>query len=537
MAPLPFFLFFLLFLTACSSDSREEETRLPAGTPGAVELKVVNGVWGTDGKTVGFFKRGTRVGIQAREDTHRRTFLHWEGPVDGVSSRNTYVTLDDQVGDLVVVRAVLRDREVMEIPSEMGLGTGERLHTGGLSLSPTNPRVFRYDDKAFPLFGSRNNYYAQDLGEIENDFRRRAKLGLNHFRFWADFRSYQAEQPWMRVPGKHGINGSPKLDLTKENDAYFERAKEIVELAARYGIIVHWMVFDEIELEQAKHRWGRNPFHPANNVNDLGLNSRTGACNGRGCFFDLENARLLAIQRSHVERLVRTLASSGNVTFAVMNESTARYDWEMYWVRLIRERGGIVLTNSFSEEKRLIASKGLHAFAFHNLRPARVNATFLTYYASEKHLTYEEQATRPARSEKDLLDIIWGALLAMGSYSFDEISKDEDLAMLAETFSGHAAFFYRDHVRHYEALEPANPLIRKGSGYGAACTGKEYIFFSHERVLELDLSELSPDQKVDVIWFDPASGQEQKGRSFRASQEPMVFTSPYPGASVLYLRN
>lgn len=522
----------LLLLCACSPTIPPQDAIVDPKTENSVELKIVNGSWGLEKRSIGFFARGTKVAIHANSD-QERGFVRWHGPVADPLLPKTTVELGDQVGNLVVVRAELRSHtsDKTDAPASLDRGFAH----GGLQISPRNSRVLVYEGKPTPLFGSRNNYYGQDLGEIERDFRHRAKLGLNQFRIWSDFRNFNTEQPWLPVSGVQGINGSPKLDLTKENDAYFQRAKQIVELAKRYDIIIHWMVFDEIELEGARHRWGRNPFNPGNNVNHLGLRKRNGTKNGPGGFFDLENAPLLAIQRAHVERLVRELAPVGNVIFAVMNESTASYEWEIYWVRLIRSLGGIVLTNSFSEEQRLIASPALDAFAFHNIPPRAVNKTFLQYYASGKHLTYEEQATRPAKNDLDLLHIIWGSLLAMGSYSFDEISKNLEIKERAEILSGHASSFYRTLVQDFESLQPANQLIRKGGGYAATNPNNESIFFFTQSELQIRLPASDESSSLTPIWFDPLTGIKRSGELVQLNHEFNTFQNPFSGAAVLYL--
>ncbi len=73
--------------------------------------------------------------------------------------------------------------------------------------------------------------------------------------------------PWMRtsVPGTY--EGEVKFDLSRWDNAFFDRLKDFVEEAGRQGIFVEVTLFCSTYDDKA---WLSHPFHPGNNVNNTG---------------------------------------------------------------------------------------------------------------------------------------------------------------------------------------------------------------------------------------------------------------------------
>ena len=83
-------------------------------------------------------------------------------------------------------------------------------------------------------------------------------------------------------------------------------------------------------------RWSSNPFHPDNNINDLGLPKDHAL--GKDRFFNLKNAKLRAIQEAFVDRLLSEFGGHGHIIFNVCNEYDGPFDWQEHWVRRIKAR-------------------------------------------------------------------------------------------------------------------------------------------------------------------------------------------------------
>jgi hypothetical protein len=75
---------------------------------------------------------------------------------------------------------------------------------------------------------------------------------------------------WMRTgPGETEFGG-PRFDLTRHDDTYFQFLDRMVRLLNERGIVPVVGMFSEHAIDHPLH-WRGHPFHPANNVNGLGL--------------------------------------------------------------------------------------------------------------------------------------------------------------------------------------------------------------------------------------------------------------------------
>jgi hypothetical protein len=149
--------------------------------------------------------------------------------------------------------------------------------------------------------------------------------------------------PFLRTGPGTNYYGEPKYDLTRYDPEYFARFHNFLRATRERGIYVEITLFDICGLKQGgtwygafDPRWTSNPFHPTNNINGLGLPADF--AQGADRFFNLKNARLLAIQEAFVDRLLREVGGYGHVIFNVCNEYDGPFDWQEHWVQLIKSR-------------------------------------------------------------------------------------------------------------------------------------------------------------------------------------------------------
>jgi hypothetical protein len=96
-------------------------------------------------------------------------------------------------------------------------------------------------------------------------------------------------------------------------------------------------------------------------------------------------------------------------------------------------------------------------------------------------------------------------------------------------------FWYtRTEYRRYRQL---NELVSAREGQiCSGISGSEYVVYDqHGGDIAIDLSAGSPDHSFTVLWFDPASGREQK-RPEVAGGARRTLSSPFPADSVLLLK-
>jgi hypothetical protein len=199
---------------------------------------------------------------------------------------------------------------------------GEEEAPGTVRLCPSNPRYLEYQGEPVILVTSAEHYGA--VLNLNFDYRvyleTLEKEGFNYTRIFTGSYLEPVENifriqrntlaplpgkfiaPWDTVGGKY--------DLERFNPDYFERLKDFIATAAAHGIIVEVTLFSSIYAENA---WVLSPFHPENNVNDVGdipfhrVNT-------------LYNGGIRGYQEAFVRKVVRELNAFDNVFFEIQNE-------------------------------------------------------------------------------------------------------------------------------------------------------------------------------------------------------------------------
>jgi hypothetical protein len=242
---------------------------------------------------------------------------------------------------------------------------GENGAPGPLVVSGSNPRYFTVasgDDagRAVYLAGSHiwNNFHdgmgpgAECSDEPERfdfngylDFLQ--ERGHNFIRLWRweQFRSQAAgggyhlcmsPQPWARTGPGDANDGKPKFDLTRFDDAYFDRLRDRVVAAGERGIYAGVMFFDGfgIHLSPRPDNVEGHPFHTANNVNDVSVES----------ILDYQvlplDPKVQELQDTYIRRIVDTVEDLPNVLYEVANESSGGGAANEQFAAMLGERVG-----------------------------------------------------------------------------------------------------------------------------------------------------------------------------------------------------
>jgi hypothetical protein len=198
-----------------------------------------------------------------------------------------------------------------------------------LALHPDNPHYFTWRGKPTILVTSGEHYgavlnldfdYVRYLDELQ-------RHGLNHTRtFTGVYRenatafqitdntlaplSDRYSCPWARSeqPGFHA--GGNRFDLTRWDDAYFERLKDFIAQAARRGIVVEVTLFCPMYKDAM---WDDCPMKANNNVNGVGSCSLNEV-------YTLKHRDLLKVQLAVMRKIVSELRDFGNLYYEVCNE-------------------------------------------------------------------------------------------------------------------------------------------------------------------------------------------------------------------------
>lgn len=246
------------------------------------------------------------------------------------------------------------------LPLDLSAAPARADATGPLRVHQQNPRYFAdAGGRAVLLVGSHTWNNLQDMGPEDPPakFDFRAYLDFldryhhNFIRLWRwelvtwdtqanreqkPQRHVCAPHPWARTGPEMALDGKPKFDLTKFDDAYFTRLRERVRAARDRGVYVSVMLFEGWGMQFVQDAWKAHPFHPANNRN--GLDGDANA-DGKGLeVHTLTVPQATATQEAYVRKVIDTVNDLDNVLYEISNENhPSSTEWHYHFIRFIHQ--------------------------------------------------------------------------------------------------------------------------------------------------------------------------------------------------------
>ncbi len=202
--------------------------------------------------------------------------------------------------------------------------------TGPLRVHPANPRYFTDGSgKVVYLTGSHTWRNLQDSANVPDftsylDFL--AKYGHNCTRLWVYRGSPGGPALTPTIYARTGpgtaLDGGPKYDVSKFNQAFFDQLRARCSAAQERGIYAQVML-DSSETARSEApgniNWPVHPYHAANNVN--GTNGDPDGDKWGYEIFSLQVAALTALNESYARKVVDTLNDLDNVLYEIVNEA------------------------------------------------------------------------------------------------------------------------------------------------------------------------------------------------------------------------
>ncbi len=233
---------------------------------------------------------------------------------------------------------------------------------GPLQVDTTNPRYFAdADGNIVYLTGSHTWSNLQDNGGGDPppvfDYNQYLDFleahNHNFFRLWTWEEArwttetsdtnywFNPAPPFQRTGPGVSLDGKPKFDLTKLNQAYFDRMRARVEAAGQRGIYVSIMLFNGWSVSNAKggfalnNPWQGHPFNRNNNIN--GIDGDPNRNNSGEESHTLDIPAITAIQEAYITKVIDTVNDLDNVLYEISNESAdSSTAWQYQMINLIK---------------------------------------------------------------------------------------------------------------------------------------------------------------------------------------------------------
>jgi hypothetical protein len=428
--------------------------------------------------------------------------------------------------------------------------------TGPLRVLKENPRYFTDGSgKAIYLTGSHTWNNLQDMGPTDPppafdfagylDFL--VKYHHNFIRMWRwelprwtdeDRRAhYCTPHPWKRTKQGKASDGKPKFDLTRFDPDYFARLRLRVTAARDRGVYVSIMLFEGWGMQFSKDAWKEHPFHPDNNVNQLG-----GVPASKGLeVFILKDSKFKAVQEAYVKKVIDTLSDLDNVLYEISNENGPySTEWQYHMVKLVKE---------YERTKTLQHPVGM-TFQYQGGKNQTLMESPADWISPNPEGGYQDDP--PAADGKKVIlsdtDHLWGVGgdSAWVWKSFLRELNPIYMDPYADVAQGKPPEAPHEPVRrsmgqtrrfaermNLAATAPRDELA--SSRYCFADPGREYLVYlpAGGRVT-VDLSKVAAIFAAE--WFHPGTGETKTGEPVRGGG-PRMLTSPFgAGDAVLYLK-
>jgi len=436
----------------------------------------------------------------------------------------------------------------------------------GLRIS-RDGRYFLDGDKPVVLFGSGLWTIIQDATiDIEDHNRWYAQYGANAnraalFAFCTGVGDGQGLCPWERTGPGVANDGKPKFDLTKPNEAFWERANEYFDSTRKHGIYVLLQIFDEPFIEKSKERWWLNPFNPENNVNGLpGIPGGIGS--GEDAFYDPDNTPLMAIQDALVKRLLdETALRYGHITYEIGNEinldslAPKAKQWQQHWIDFFHaydKAHNVELLLSNDTRRSLLegAGDGFQVINHHGALGMRIPSKEVGDMPVQLYKIITRDFSRWRRpvlnsrpcSDPDRTDypdivaedvgraLYWSYFCSGGHIiGFRTTEESWKGGLAAERIIQHLQSFIR-RTRFWE-MTPRRDLV-DGDNLCLACPGQQYVvYLPHGGTMNVRLEKKS----YSAMWYNPRTGEW--GAPFRVEgSERQKFEAPDSGDWALLIR-
>ena len=437
---------------------------------------------------------------------------------------------------------------------------------GPLRVHPTNSRYFTDGSgKAIYLTGAHTWNNFQDFGPADPppafDFNAYLDfLEKHHHNFirlwrwelvkWNTAANQEKESkiltaaphPWARTGPGLALDGKPKFDLEKFDEAYFERLRSRAAAARERRIYVSVMLFEGWGLQFVADGWKAHPFHPANNVNGI-----DGDTNGDGKGIEIHTLGRPAItrlQEAYVRQAIDAVNDLDNVLYEISNENhPPSTEWQYHVIRYIHQ---------YEKTKPKQHPVGM-TFQYEGGSNATLLAGPADWISPNPKADggYDYQSNPPPADGRKVIlsdtDHLWGIggdtqwvwksflcglnPIFMDPYKREILSRDSENQWEAvrRALGDTRRFAERMNLA---AMTPRPELV--STRYCLANPGVEYLIYQPKTGEAFSVELKAGTYQFE--WFDPAKGASAGSGRIESTGGAQQFKAPFEGDAVFYLK-
>lgn len=357
---------------------------------------------------------------------------------------------------------------------------GKAAITTPLSVYSSNRHYFVNNGQPVVFVGAGQILPGLKAGGYRSYIDDLAAHNVHYARVWhlLAWDSKNAYWPWARDAGGTANDGLPKFNLTHWDSTFWSNLKDMCAYAQSKNIYVSLMLFDEcgIEAEHSTTAYAYHPFHPSNNVNNVGLPTGDAVPE----FYSLTNSTLKSLQELYVSKLISETSGYPNVIYEICNEYTGPWDWEKYWIDYVTARcSNMVSVNRLGTvPSNYWTDSNIDMVKFHwgTLSASTSNSNMNSNYSKGRAVNYDETPELSSITYKNYRNMLWGSLTGGGHIHLENGENPgaaTDAVMYADNF------LESNGVRFWE-MTPNNSLVTStpgGSAYTLAKPGSEYVTY------------------------------------------------------------
>jgi Putative collagen-binding domain of a collagenase/Family of unknown function (DUF6298) len=373
--------------------------------------------------------------------------------------------------------------------------------------------------------------------------------------------------PWIRTGPGTATDGKPQFDLTKLNQAYFDRLRARVEALRNGGIYVGVYLFSGEFLLRFRSPTDGYPFSGPNNINGIDDGYRGGSLSSAVASVTMTARNPITdFQDAYVKKTIDTLNDLKNVLWIVSEEApTASVWWNNHVISLVRayEKGkalqhpiGYATLGEKPMDSILYDSNADWVAPWERISPSKSCGTGVpackVNVNDSDHSYFGMWNDSPTQNRNYAWENFTSGnqVIFMDPYVVDYPRQKRNLVVGPvnaigsrpdprwDNFRANLGYIVR-YSRKLNMLLVAPRGSLSSTGHCLAqtpVTGAEYLVYAPDGgSFQVDLSAMPSSRKLAVEWFNPTTGATISGTSIAAGSPRHAFTPPFRGDAVLYL--